>query len=204
MSLYALKPRFQDLLRPVAAAWSRMGLTANMVTMAAMIGSVVAGAAIAWLAAWRPIFLFVPAWFLIRMALNAIDGMMAREFHQKSVLGAYLNEIGDVVSDAALYAPFARLAWFGGAGIALVIALSIMTECAGVVGSSAGVGRRYDGPLGKSDRALVFGAIGAWVGCSAPTPAWFTWAVPLLAFLLVLTIVNRVRGGIGEATRAQC
>ena len=47
------------------------------------------------------------------MALNAIDGMLAREYGQKSRLGAYLNELGDVVSDAALYAPFALLAAFG-------------------------------------------------------------------------------------------
>ena len=46
------------------------------------------------------------------MALNAIDGMLAREFGQKSALGGYLNEIGDVVSDAALYAPFALVAPF--------------------------------------------------------------------------------------------
>ena len=39
------------------------------------------------------------------MALNAIDGMLAREFNQKSRLGGYLNEITDVVSDAALYLP---------------------------------------------------------------------------------------------------
>ena len=37
------------------------------------------------------------------MAFNAIDGMLAREFGQKSRLGAYLNELTDVVSDAALY-----------------------------------------------------------------------------------------------------
>ena len=55
-------------------------------------------------------FLLLPLWLFVRMALNAVDGMLAREFGQKSRLGAYLNEISDVVSDAALYAPFA---WLG-------------------------------------------------------------------------------------------
>ena len=41
------------------------------------------------------------------MALNALDGMLAREFNQKSRLGAVLNELGDVVSDTALYLPIA-------------------------------------------------------------------------------------------------
>ena len=70
-----------------------------------------------------PVFLLIPVWLLVRMALNAIDGMLAREFGQKSGLGAYLNEIGDVVSDAALYAPFALVAPFGPLGIGLVIVL---------------------------------------------------------------------------------
>ncbi len=41
------------------------------------------------------------------MAFNAIDGMLAREHNQQSKLGAFLNELTDVVSDAALYLPFA-------------------------------------------------------------------------------------------------
>jgi CDP-diacylglycerol--glycerol-3-phosphate 3-phosphatidyltransferase len=44
------------------------------------------------------------------MALNAIDGMLAKEFALKSRLGAMLNELGDVFSDAALYLPLLRLA----------------------------------------------------------------------------------------------
>lgn len=102
VTFYALKPRFQDLLRPVVAPLPRLGVTANVVTVAAACGSLLVGALTAWLAEWRPIFLLMPAWLLVRMALNAIDGMLAREFGQKSVLGGYLNEMGDVVSDTAL------------------------------------------------------------------------------------------------------
>lgn len=39
----------------------------------------------------------------LRMAPNAIDGMLAREFGQQSCLGAYLNELCDVVADSALF-----------------------------------------------------------------------------------------------------
>ena len=59
------------------------------------------------------------------MALNAIDGMLAREFNQKSRLGGYLNEITDVVSDAALYLPFAFIATFNGIQISSIIWLAI-------------------------------------------------------------------------------
>jgi CDP-diacylglycerol--glycerol-3-phosphate 3-phosphatidyltransferase len=202
MTLYALKPRFQDALRSLVASLPRVGVTANLVTLGAAYGSLLAGAVTAWLADSRAVFLIMPVWLLARMALNAIDGMLAREFHQKSVLGGYLNELGDVVSDAALYAPFALVAPFGSLGIGVVIVLSIMTEFAGALGPTIGASRRYDGPMGKSDRAVVFGALGLWVGCSAPMPAWLGWAMPILATLLVLTVVNRVRAGIGEAENA--
>ena len=202
VTFYALKPRFQDLLRPLVAPLPRIGVTANLVTIVAALGSIVIGAITAWRADSRTVFLIIPVWLLARMALNAIDGMLAREFRQKSVLGGYLNEIGDVVSDAALYAPFALVAPFGSLGIGLVIVLSTLTELAGVLGAAIGASRRYDGPMGKSDRAVVFGALALWVGGSAPMPAWLGWAVPLLAILLILTVVNRVRAGIGEAESA--
>ena len=169
------------------------GVTANQVTTAAAAGSVLVGAAVAALSANRHIFLLIPVWMLLRMALNAVDGMLAREHGQQSRLGAYLNELGDVVSDAALYAPFALLPALGPAPVGLVVVLALVAEYAGVLGTP----RRYDGPLGKSDRALVFGALGAWAGFRLPMPpALFGWVMPLLALLLVATTVNRVRAGL--------
>jgi CDP-diacylglycerol--glycerol-3-phosphate 3-phosphatidyltransferase len=202
VTFYALKPQFQGLLRPMVTSLPRMGVTANLVTVIAALGSVLVGALAAWFAERRWVFLIIPLWLLARMALNAIDGMLAREFHQKSVLGGYLNEIGDVLSDAALYAPFAFVAPFGLPGIGMLIVLSTVTEFAGALGANMGASRRYDGPMGKSDRAVVFGALGLWVGVSPPMPAWLGWAVPALAVLLVITAFNRIRAGIAEAERA--
>ena len=116
MSIYALKPRFQALLRPVAVALERSGVTANQVTIIAAAISIAVGAFVAWHAPERTPFLLIPIWMFARIALNALDGMLAREFNQESRLGAYLNELGDVISDAALYAPFAWLPPFSGFG----------------------------------------------------------------------------------------
>jgi len=192
MSLYALKPRFQALLRPTVARLAGMGVTANQVTVAAALGSVLLGGLL--LAAGGPsvLFLLVPVWLLLRMALNAVDGMLAREHGQKSKLGGYLNELGDVVSDAALYAPFALVPPFGAGWVGAVIMLAIISEFAGVLGPE----RRYDGPLGKSDRALVFGALGLWVGLAGALPDLLGWLMPLLALLLLLTTARRVRAGL--------
>ena len=201
MTLYALKPAFQARLRPVVGRLAASGVTANQVTAAAALLSVVVGL-LASLVPGRAIFLLLPVWLFLRMALNAIDGMLAREFGQKSRLGAYLNEIGDVVADTALYAPFAWLPPFRPDAVALVLLLSALTEFAGVLGPAIGASRRYDGPLGKSDRALVFGALALWVGVGGPCPVWLGWLMPLLAVVLVATTINRVRAGLAEAVRA--
>src|SRR3970040_737373 len=103
MSLYRLKPRFQALLRPAARLLFRSGVTANQVTVMSCVASVALGALLCVRSDEQRLFLLVPLWLILRMAFNAIDGMLAREFGQATPLGAYLNELTDVVSDAALY-----------------------------------------------------------------------------------------------------
>jgi CDP-diacylglycerol--glycerol-3-phosphate 3-phosphatidyltransferase len=199
MTLYDLKPRFQDLLRPLVARLARAGVTANQVTLCAAIVSVSLGTYVAVFAEERALFLLIPIWLLLRMALNAIDGMLAREFRQKTALGAYLNELTDVVSDSALYLPFAFIEPFSLVWVGLVVLLASLSEFSGALGPMIGVSRQYAGPLGKSDRAFVFGALGLWVGAGIAVPSWLGWAMPVIAVLLCLTIVNRVRAGLIEA-----
>ena len=198
MTLYALKPWFQALLRPLAAKLARAGVTANQVTLAAAAGSLLLGALVAANSDTHLWFLLIPIWLLLRMGLNALDGMLAREHGQKTALGAYLNEIGDLVSDVALYLPFAFLAVFHPLWVVAVIFLALLSEFAGVLGPMIGGTRRYDGPLGKSDRALAFGILGLAAGLVPALPAWVAWAMPVLALLLAITIVNRFRGALRE------
>lgn len=203
MTLYDLKPRFQALLRPLVGRLAAAGVTANQVTLAAAVVSVAVGvgvaAAVAGDAGGRLVFLALPVWLFVRMALNAVDGMLAREHGQKSRLGAYLNELSDVVSDAALLLPFAVLPVFGAIAVAVVAVLAALSELAGVLGQTVGASRRYDGPLGKSDRALVFGALAFWIGVGGPLPGWLFWLMPVIAVALLATTINRVRAGLAEA-----
>jgi len=198
LSIYALKPRFQALLRPAVARLHAAGVTANQVTLFACLVSVALGGALARLSAPPRWFALVPLWMFVRMGLNAIDGMLAREFGHKSPLGAYLNELTDVVSDAALYLPFATIAPFSGLSIGAVIFLAALSEMAGVVAAVTGASRRYDGPMGKSDRAFVFGALALWLAIAGGLPAW-AGALPwLVAAATAVTVGNRVRNGLRE------
>ena len=201
MSIYDLKPKFQNLLRPLVIKLEQRGVTANQVTLTACAISVILGlilTALTALSGHHWLFILIPIWLFVRMALNAIDGMLAREFNQKSRLGGYLNEITDVVSDAALYLPFAFVYPFDGLQIGLIIWLSALTEFCGVLGQVQGKTRRYDGPLGKSDRAFLFGVLGL-VYVFVPTLPDFLYGLLWVdIILLIVTCVNRVKSGLAE------
>lgn len=199
MSIYALKPKFQSLLRPLVRGLFKAGITANQVTLAACIVSVALGL---WLAAApRPaLFLLIPLWMFIRMAFNAIDGMLAREFGQISNLGAYLNELTDVVSDACIYLPFAFLLHFPALWVGVFIVLSVIVEMTGVIGLMVGASRRYDGPFGKSDRAFAIGVLALAIGLGLPVQGWQALIFPAMSLLCAWTITRRVRQGLAEST----
>ena len=200
-SIYQLKPRFQNLLRPGVQRLYARGITANQVTLAAAAVSVLLGALLAWLPQHTWLFALIPLWMLLRMALNAVDGMLAREFGQQSKLGAYLNELSDVVADSALYLPFALLAGVSPTLVVLVVVLAVISEYAGVLGPMVGASRRYDGPMGKSDRAFCFGVLGAGVASGLLPSSWINGLLAVILLLLLATLVNRVRQGLAEVAQ---
>jgi CDP-diacylglycerol--glycerol-3-phosphate 3-phosphatidyltransferase len=199
VSIYALKPAFQDLLRPLTRGLAGAGVTANAVTVLAAVLSLLVGTAIAMSRGARGALLLLPAALLARMALNAIDGMLAREHGQKSRLGALLNEIGDVVSDAALYLPLALVPGFDARLAVGVVVLAAVSEMTGVLGPTIGASRRYDGPMGKSDRAFVFGLIALLLGLGVKGGVWLVAAQGAILALLLVTVWNRAARALREA-----
>lgn len=200
-TIYDLKPRFQALLRPIAARLVNAGATANGVTLAALIMSLAQGGAIAFWPESRWPLLLLPVTLFVRMALNAIDGIMAKEHDQKSNIGALFNEISDVVSDAALYLPFALIAGVNAPLVVLVVVASVIAEMTGVLGPMIGATRRYDGPFGKSDRAFGFGALAVLLGLGLSPGLWTTSVLAVMLVLAAVTVWNRARRAVAEAGR---
>jgi CDP-diacylglycerol--glycerol-3-phosphate 3-phosphatidyltransferase len=196
-SVYDLKPKFQSLLRPISNGLASLGISANQVTLSALLLCLAAGGAI-YLSRSLRILLLLPAVLFLRMALNAIDGMLAREHNQKTPLGAILNELGDVASDAALYLPLAFFPPFCAALVVAIVLLATISEMTGVVGIQIGASRRYDGPMGKSDRAFIFGALGLLLGLDLPIFPVVRPVLWIVVFLLLVTILNRARGALRE------
>ncbi|MER9232181.1 CDP-alcohol phosphatidyltransferase family protein [Mesorhizobium sp. M0622] len=193
-TLYALKPAFQARLRPLADSLAGAGITANQITLLAAALSLATGLVVAALVGHRAIFLLMPLVLFMRMALNAIDGMLAREHGQASKLGMYLNELCDVVSDLALILAFAVIfpAW----GVVAFAIAAVIAEFAGVLGIAAGTGRNYAGPFGKSDRALALGILAVLVACGVWIEAAAPFVFPAMATLSLVTAINRIRSGL--------
>ena len=201
-SIYDLKPAFQRRLQPAVDGLARAGVTANQVTVAALVLSAAAGTLVALRpeAAW-PLWLYPPV-LLLRMALNAVDGQLARQHGQASPLGALLNELGDVAADAVLYLPLALVPQMAGLPAALLVVLVVLaalTEMAGVLGQTIGASRRYDGPMGKSDRAFVLALLAVLLAAGPPPSRWLGVFMALVAALAALTVVHRVRRALAEA-----
>jgi CDP-diacylglycerol---glycerol-3-phosphate 3-phosphatidyltransferase len=197
-SVYDLKPAFQRMLRPIVRRLVSAGVTPNHLTLAAALGSLAIGAALFAESRHRRILFLLPAWLFARMALNAMDGMAAREHGMKTRFGGALNEIGDVVSDIALYLPLAAFipapAW---PAVAFTLAAAL-TEFCGLLGPALGGSRRYEGPMGKSDRALLVGILGFAGALAARTIAWWPPVLWTATGLALLTCGNRVGAALRE------
>jgi len=200
-TIYDLKPKFQALLRPFCMRLADAGVTANQVTLIACGLSLAHGAAHLSQPGAKWVLILLPVILFVRMAFNAIDGMLAREFGQASKLGAILNELTDVISDAALYLPFAFIPGLPAPLVVVAVLFGIIAEMTGVVGIQIGASRRYDGPFGKSDRAFFFGALAILLIIFDPG----RWSTVLIAFACALsaaTIVNRSRLALKEVQNA--
>ena len=197
MVVYGLKPRFRAALRPVLAFASRFH--PNTVSGGAVAFALLAALALL-LAPGRPwLFLVAPLLFFLRIAANALDGMVAQERGLASPRGEMVNEFSDRVNDTIILAGLAA----GGLGdlrlVAAALGATLLVSYLGILPKAAGGSRRYEGPMGKADRMLLLGlaCLAAWVAVQWGlrwTPAdVMTVALWLWIGLAVVTMAIRWR-----------
>ena len=193
ISVYKIKPAFQKLLQPLLNALHRLGITANQLTIIAILFSFGLGV-IVYFSSQYPFFLLLVAiGLLLRMVLNALDGMMARQFDMQSKMGEVLNELGDVVSDLAIFLPFIVFPELNPRIVVLFAVLSIINEYAGILGKAMGGERRYDGPMGKSDRALILGLFCILGYFWKDVFNYSNWIFGIASFLILISTITRIR-----------
>lgn len=192
ISVYKLKPKFQKLLQPILVFLRKIGVSPNQITIFTILFSFVIGVFLIYGIENRIWFLFVSLGLLVRMALNALDGMMAKQFDLQSTKGEILNEIGDIISDVAIYFPFIYFDTIKIEYVIVFIVFSVMNEFCGVLSKSIYGLRRYDGPMGKSDRALIVGLICIALYFSDAVLNYLNYVFVFGIFLMIISSYKRL------------
>jgi len=124
-------------------------------TYSAVILSFVAAFALLRAGSNRAWLVLVPPCVLVRLLLNLMDGLIARESGAADVWGEVKNEFGDRVADVAI---FLGLGFGGYADTRLAaLALALILLCVshvGTLGKAVGGSRVHGGVFGKGDRMI--------------------------------------------------
>ncbi len=145
----ALRIRFKGLLDGVAGFLNRLGLMPNTVTLAALLGNLVAGVMLGY--GW---FLGGGLLVLVMGALDSIDGSMARLRGERSDFGAFADSVSDRYSELAIFGGL--LAYYLNRGDDLMVLATFLATAGSVLvpyvrarAESVGfhAARRIDGPL---------------------------------------------------------
>jgi CDP-diacylglycerol---glycerol-3-phosphate 3-phosphatidyltransferase len=144
---------------------------------------------------YRWVLLLVPVFLFMRMAMNALDGMLAREYKLGTVSGELWNEGLDVIGDMVCYG----IIYFtpGGPKTSLVLYLMLIwaAEFFGVLGKGMpGGARRYENVAsGKPDRALWMGLLSLVLFFKPQFINYTAYYLGGLSMLMLLTCAVRIK-----------
>jgi len=198
--LYLTKGLFQKVVRWMAGSW----MTANMASAfgCVFVALTAAGFYLGLsVPALRFLLLCVPGFLVLRMAMNALDGLLAREYHTGTVAGEIWNEALDVLGDTVCYGALYFVD--GGPRLSLVVFLLTIwaAEFFGVLGKSMPHGvRRHETVLGgKPDRAVWMSGLALILFFRPSFLAYSPIYLGVVSGFVVLTSLIRVRKTIAVA-----
>ena len=197
----AAPPASEFSRRPIAArdtkwaarvaAWlARIGVTPNAISIAGIVFSAAAGAAL--LATRRtppiidtPLFLVAIVGIQLRLLCNLFDGMVAVEGGRKSKSGEVFNDMPDRIADPILLicAGYAAGGGWGAALGWLAALLAVLTAYVRVLGRSLGTQIYFIGPMAKQHRMATLTA-----ACIFASVATF-WSWERRILLIDLSII---------------
>ena len=182
------------------AAWlSRVGLSANAISVVGMIFGVVAGACL-WLTnltgpmVGRVLFLAGAGLVQLRLLANMMDGMVAVASGTASPLGELFNEAPDRVSDAAVLVGLGYAAGGWPALGWLAALLAVFTAYVRALGKSAGAGSDFRGPMAKQQRMFLVTAVAVLcaIAPSLIVRSAGAWCLGVICAGCVVTICRRL------------
>ena len=198
--LYLGKGQFQKVVRWIAGSW----MTANMATAFGCIFVVLTATGFYFglsIQSLHFLLLCVPVFLLLRMGMNALDGMLSREYNTGTVAGEIWNEALDVLGDTACYG----ILYFveGGPRLSLVVFLLAIwaAEFFGVLGKGMPNGtRRHETVLGgKPDRAVWMSGLALLLFFRPGMLQYSYIYLGIVSIFVVLTSFIRIRKTISVA-----
>lgn len=187
MGIYGIKPWFQKQLQPlVQALWN---VHPDVLTWGALGVSLIAGGLLYWTSD-HPLFalLAIPL-LLCRLALNALDGMVATQTGKARAAGEVINELSDRLSDVSIFLPFAFWPDIKVHLVLLAIIAMLIVSYVGVLGKAVGAERVYIGMLGKADRMILL-MVACLVYAILPDRQLFGYSVFECMFVLFIPLAS--------------
>jgi CDP-diacylglycerol---glycerol-3-phosphate 3-phosphatidyltransferase len=190
--IYQVKPAFQRSLGGIESWLVARRVHPDWLTYAALVLSIVGGSVMYVAPDHSWLLLLIPVIVLVRTALNALDGLVAKRTGLARPWGEVINEFSDRLSDVAILGGVAlaspTLPLLGAAAIVA----TLLTSYLAILSKAAGGRRQYAGPMGKADRMLLLGLAG-FVGLVVPLTITYNAFLVLVLAGLAVTIVARAR-----------
>lgn len=180
----------------------KLGVSANLISVAGAISGIISGLALAATSKhcpWERVLWITGAVFIqLRLIANLLDGMVAIGSGKASSVGELYNEIPDRVSDTAIIT---------GAGYAignpllglLASLVAIFTAYVRTAGKAAGAPHYYLGPMAKQHRMALLTALALY--CALIPNAWRSGGIMSSDGIMTVGLWVIVVGGLITALR---
>jgi CDP-diacylglycerol--glycerol-3-phosphate 3-phosphatidyltransferase len=190
--IYLLKPAFQRSLGGIERWLVERRVHPDWLTGLALVLSIGGGVCLYLAAEQRWLLALVPVVAVVRTALNALDGLVARSTGLARPWGEVLNELSDRVADVSLIgglavASPANLLLGTGALVAM-----LLSSYLAILSKAAGGQRQYMGPMGKADRMVLL-AIGAPCGFFLPLDWVYNGLLTIVLIGCLFTLARRAQ-----------
>jgi CDP-diacylglycerol--glycerol-3-phosphate 3-phosphatidyltransferase len=191
MGIYKIKPKFQKALGGIERDLVRRRVHPDYLTLGALALSAFGGLLL-FAANWISILelLIIPV-AIGRTALNALDGLVARDTGLARPWGEVLNEFSDRLADVAL---LTGVAFAPGSNYrigAVVIVVMLLSSYLGTAAKAAGGKRQYVGVMGKADR-MIYLSVASLLAFLLPVIPIYSIYLAIVLVGLCCTIVQRL------------
>ena len=192
MDWYRSKQATVGRLSGIVGRLAAAGVTADAVTLSAVPVALLGGLCLLLSPAVPAVLVLVPVAAGLRLALNLVDGALARATGRAHARGELLNEVVDRIADLALLGPVAFLPGAQRETVLLGLIGAVLASFVGVASRAAGGARLYRGILSKPGRMALL-AVSAIAVLLIGPGAWGPFG-PVLLVGTVLTAIERFVG----------